>query len=251
MTNDINCKIEDKIQHIQISRLEKKNALTTGMYATLASALRASNEDDAIAVTLLYGEPGCFCAGNDLKDFLRFAETGTMDESVFTFLLTLANTEKPLVMAVDGLAIGIGTTMLFHADLVYASPRSFFKTPFMNLGLVPEAASSFLMPLTMGHSKAYEMLCLGKTYTAEDGKTAGFINDIIDEANLLPTALKTATELANKPPAALRQAKKLMKQPFQEKIRKAIHEEADAFRNQLQTNEAKQAFLDFFNQPKS
>ncbi len=251
MTSDIKCTIENGIQHIQIARLEKKNALTGAMYAAMASALMEGDQDETIAVNLLYGEPGCFTAGNDLKDFLAFAQTGNLDDSVFDFLKVLALLEKPLIIAVEGPAIGIGTTMLFHADLVYASPSAVFKTPFLDLGLVPEAASSYLMPLTMGHQKSYEILALGQTLSADEARAAGFVNAVLPEAELMPHARSVAEALAKKPGEALRITKDLMRAPLKEAIKQTMEKEVKAFSARLQSDEAKQAFLAFLNPSKS
>ena len=176
MSEHIKVSLHNNVQHIQICRLEKKNALTSAMYGAMAEALEASNTNEDIKVNLIYGEPGCFTAGNDIKDFMHTAQTGDLDNSVVTFLVSLAKLEKPLILAIDGPAIGIGTTMAFHADLVYASSNGVFATPFVDLGLVPEAASSYLMPQRMGYARAYEMLALGHPFSAEQAKESGFVN---------------------------------------------------------------------------
>ena len=246
MSEHIKVSLNNGVQHIQICRLDKKNALTSAMYSAMAEALEASNSDEDIKVNLLYGEPGCFTAGNDIKDFMHTAQTGELGHDVITFLVSLAKLEKPLILAIDGPAIGIGTTMAFHADLIYASNNSVFATPFVDLGLVPEAASSYLMPRNMGYARAYEMLALGNHFTAGQAKESGFVNQILDE-NLIDHCQQIAEKLAAKPQQALKITKQLMKGADKAVVERTMQEEIEHFKKQLSSQEAKAAFLAFLN----
>jgi len=185
------------VQSIRMNRPEKKNALTSAMYAAMAEALKAGEADHAVAVHVLFGVPGAFTAGNDLEDFARAAATGNLGLQVLDFLMALANLEKPIVCGVDGLAIGIGTTALLHADLVYASDRSLFRTPFLDLGLVPEGASSLLAPRLMGHPLAFELLCLGNGFDAPRAASVGMVNRVVgaDEVEAGGAALEILEDL--------------------------------------------------------
>ena len=247
MTDHIQTSIKDGVQHIQINRPEKKNALTSNMYAAMAKALETSNQQDEIKVNLIYGVPGCFTAGNDIEDFLKFARTGNLDESVLQFLSALAELEKPLILAIDGPAVGIGTTMIFHSDLAYATEAALFQTPFLDLGLIPEAASSYLMPRTIGHHKAFEMLALGTPYTAKQATEAGFINAIFEPDQLIEASHKNAARLAKKPPSALKIARNLLRKRDKETIHQVMQTENQHFKNQLKSEEAKAAFFAFLN----
>lgn len=251
MTDDLNIKADGPVQHIVINRAEKMNALTGDIYAAMAEALMNSNTDKSIAVNLLYGVPGCFTAGNDINDFLSTAQTGDIDARVIDFINALINVEKPLIIAVDGPAIGIGTTMLFHADLVYASPGASFQTPFINLALLPEAASSYLIPRAIGHQRAFEMLVMGEVFAAETAMSMGFVNDIIPAANLISHAEEKAKTLAAKPQNAVRGAKRLMRQSLRDTTTKIMQDEITGFQSQLRSDEAKRAFLNFLNKSKS
>ncbi len=250
MTDHIRVTLKEGIQHIQIKRVEKKNAIASPMYSAMADALNASNGNDDIKVNLLYGEKGCFTAGNDIKDFLKFAQTGALDDAVLVFLSALNQQTKPLILAIDGPAIGIGTTMVFHADLVYATKNALFQTPFLDLGLVPEAASSYLMPATMGHHRAFEMLVLGNSFDAQKAQQAGFVNDILDPSTLIEDCHKTALRLANKPAGALKLARDLMRTPQQETTQQVMQKESDLFKAQLSSSEAKAAFFAFLSKSK-
>lgn len=159
------------VQIIRFNRPEKKNAFTQAMYGTMVDALISGDEDDSVHVHVMLGTPGCFTAGNDMQDFLNYAINGRMSEGeVNKFLLALASLNKPLIAGVDGLAIGVGTTMHFHCDMTFASPRSEFRTPFVDLALVPEAASSLLGPMVMGNQRAFAMLAAGIGFSAQELK---------------------------------------------------------------------------------
>ena len=173
MSGHVEIAVRGAVQTVRLNRAEKKNALTGEMYKALAEALRAGDAADAVAVTVIFGQPGIFCAGNDLMDFLAASHGGGDALHGFTFLEALADREKPLIAAIDGPAVGIGTTLALHCDLVFASPRAVFQTPFVNLGLVPEAGSSLLGPRVMGHQRAFELLVMGEPFTADGAKEAG------------------------------------------------------------------------------
>lgn len=237
------------IQKITLNRPEKKNALTNEIYAALASALTTAANDDQCRVTIIEGQPGCFSAGNDISDFLHISKTGQMPEAILAFLNALTSHPKPLILAIDGIAVGIGTTMCFHADLIYASERAIFSTPFLDLGLIPEAASSYLMPKTMGHARAFEMLVLGESLNAQEAKDAGIINRIIPAEELTAHVERIAQRLASKPPGALRIAKQLMRLD-QEIIQKVMEKECELFAAQLRSPEAEAAFTAFLSKSK-
>ncbi|CCB66175.1 crotonase/enoyl-CoA hydratase family protein [Hyphomicrobium sp. MC1] len=246
MTAEIAIWRDGPIQILRIARPEKKNALTGAMYGKLADAIEAGDADDTIAAHILTGSGGVFTAGNDIGDFLATARgTGGLDKNVVRFIRLLPVVKKPLIAAVDGNAIGIGTTLLFHCDLVYAAPDATFATPFLDLGVVPEAASSLLMPARMGYTRAFAMLALGDPLSADDALAAGFVNAIVPASDLEATALAAAKRLSAKPPEALAIARRLMRGD-PEIILARMDEEVAAFRERLRSPEAVEAFTAFF-----
>ncbi|WP_181699123.1 crotonase/enoyl-CoA hydratase family protein [Chthonobacter albigriseus] len=231
---------------IRIDRPEKKNALTADMYDALTSSLEKGARDGSVGAILLAGAPGAFTAGNDMKDFLAVAMTGQdFGGPVLSFLRALANAEKPLVAAVDGLAIGIGTTMLFHCDLVFASDQSVFRTPFTDLGLVPEGGSSLLGPKLMGHHEAFALLVAGEPFDAMRAKAAGFVNKVASPAAVEVEALAAAKALAAKPREAVVLARRLLRGGPADVLAR-IDEEARLFGERLKSSEARAAFEAFF-----
>ncbi|MCD2180734.1 crotonase/enoyl-CoA hydratase family protein [Rhizobium sp. GN54] len=230
------------VQVIRLNRPEKKNAITRAMYQTLTAAMRSADVDPAVRATLLLGSEGCFSAGNDMTDFLAVAMGGTMGREVVDFLHALAAHNKPIVSGVDGLAIGIGTTIHLHCDMTIASPRSLFKTPFVDLALVPEAASSLIAPRLMGHQRAFALLVAGEGFTAEEARAAGLIWKVTDAVET--EALEIATRLAAKPPEALRAARDLMRGD-REEVAGRIDDEAHQFSVRLRSAEARAAFEAF------
>ena len=233
------------ILSIALNRPDRKNAITAAMYGALADALSKAAADESVRVALLHGKGGVFAAGNDLADFMASpARTG--NEPVFRFLRELAHFEKPLIAAVEGVAVGIGTTMLLHCDLVYAAPDASFALPFVNLALVPEAASTYLLPRIAGWQRAAEWLMLGEPFGPEEARAAGMVNAIVPSDRLMPTALAAAQKLAAKPQFALRQAKRLMKKDTYENIDRAMRDEARVFSQCLESPEAREAFAAFF-----
>ena len=244
MSEFIECSVSERVRTIRFNRTDKKNAITSPMYAAMAEALKSGDADASISVHLFAGKDGVFTAGNDLGDFLVMAETGDFDPNVFEFMKALVLSEKPVVAAVDGLAVGIGTTMLLHCDLVYASERADFRTPFLNLGLIPEAASSLIAPGLMGYAPAFELLCLGKPFSAEKALSVGLVNEIVPADELEQTARDAALALAAKPPAAMAAARKLMRGDPGPVLQR-IDEEIALFKNHLRSPEAKEAFTAF------
>jgi enoyl-CoA hydratase/carnithine racemase len=237
------------VSAIRINRPEKKNALTRGMYTALAEALRAGDADPAIGAHLILGVPGAFSAGNDMADFLAMAETGELGREVLTFLEALVGLAKPLIIGVDGLAVGIGTTMLMHADLVLATNRSQFRTPFVDLGLVPEGGSSMLAPRLMGHVRAFELLCLGVPFDAATALSVGLINRIVGEETIDVEAATIAAAVASKPREAMAISRSLLKaggQPSRSDLVAHMASEVRAFAARLESPEAKAAFEAFF-----
>ena len=249
MTEFIQTRREGAIVSIALNRPEKKNAITAAMYGALAAALNRAATEEGVRVLLLHGLGGAFTAGNDLADFAA-APPRTDDGPASRFLREIAHFEKPLVAAVEGVAVGIGTTMLLHCDLVYAAPQTRFALPFVNLGLVPEAASSYLLPRIAGWQRAAELLMLGEAFGAEEALAAGMVNAIVAPERLLQTAMEAAQKLAGKPPFALRQTKRLMKQAQVDHIDRAMRDEARVFAQCLQSPEAKEAFAAFFEKRK-
>ena len=230
---------------LEIARPEKKNALTVAMYEAMRDALVAAKADNAVRAVLITGQPGIFTSGNDIGDFAAIA-SGQLPPSemhVHAFLKALATAEKPYVAAVQGLAVGIGTTMLMHCDLVYVADDAKLTTPFVNLALVPEAASSWLIPARIGHARAFAMFALGE---AVDGRTAasiGLANTALPAAQVREKALEVAKTLARRPAGALRATKKLMRDSAQ--LTQLMDRELQVFAKQLKSAEASEAFRAF------
>ncbi len=241
--------IRDRVLRIEIARPEKKNALTLAMYAAMAEALAAAEADPGVRVALIHGARDCFTAGNDLKDFLE-RPPHSEDSPTFRFLRGVSSFAKPLIAAVNGVAVGIGTTMLLHCDLVYAAPGARFQLPFVTLGLVPEAGSSFLLPYIAGYQRAAELLLLGQPFDARKAHAAGFVTEVIPEDELLEYARDAALGVAALPPAAVRHAKALMKKRFAARTAEAMAEEGAVFRERLASPEAKEAMTAFLEKRK-
>ena len=245
MDNHIITEVTDSVLRIQINRPDKKNALTVAMYADMAAALDRAVHDPAIRVVLIHGHPRVFSSGNDLVDFMKDPPTGE-DSPVFQFLRAIASAAKPIVAAVNGAAVGIGTTMLLHCDLVYAGESTRFQLPFVNLALVPEAASSLLIPATIGYLRAAELLLLGEPFTAAKAREYGIVTEVVADGEEVNAAMAAAKKLAAKPPAALRLTKMLMKKGMAEAVAKQMGEEGVHFGHQLRSPEAAEAFKAFF-----
>jgi enoyl-CoA hydratase/carnithine racemase len=241
MTDSIIVTEEGGVLDIRINRPDKKNALTSAMYRAMTAALADAAARPAIGVVLFSGEGDAFCAGNDLNDFTSGAEGAA---AAFDFIQAIAAFDKPLVAAVQGLAVGVGTTMLLHCDLVYAAPDARFVMPFVNLGLVPEAGSSLLAPARMGHAKAAAMLLLGEPLDAEGADRAGLVTAIVPADALRDHARARAAALLAKPPAALAATRRLMKGDAA-MLKARLAEEAALFRDALAGAEAQEAFAAF------
>ncbi|MGN6747076.1 MAG: crotonase/enoyl-CoA hydratase family protein [Xanthobacteraceae bacterium] len=248
MTAEIVVTEEDSVRIVRMNRPDKKNALTQPMYEEMTRALREAAASDAIRCIVLAGCPGAFCAGSDISDFQKRAEGGLKPITV-DFLHALVRNPKPLLAAVDGLAIGIGTTMLLHCDYVVATAAATFATPFTRLGLIPEAASSLLGPKRMGHARAFALLVMGRAMSAEEAKAAGLINAVVDADALEKTVLQAAREVASLPAGAVALARNLMRGDLDELSRR-VDTEAMHFKERLESEEARAAFAAFFARKK-
>ena len=248
MTDEIVVTEADGVCMVRMNRPEKKNALTQPMYETMTRTLRDAEADDAIRCIVLAGCPGAFCAGSDIADFQKRAEGGLKPVTV-DFLHALVCNPKPLLAAVDGLAIGIGTTMLLHCDYVVAATGATFATPFTKLGLIPEAASSLLGPMRMGHARAFALLVMGQSMSAEQAEAAGLINAVVNPAVLEETVLQAAREIAALPAGAVTLARKLLRGDLDD-LQRRVDTEAMHFKERLQSDEARAAFAAFFTRKK-
>jgi enoyl-CoA hydratase/carnithine racemase len=242
--NDIFKEHSGSILRIQLNRPEKKNAMTVAMYATLADFLDEAARDDAIRVVLWHGAGDSFCAGNDVQDFLK-NPPGPGQSAQARLMNALLNFQKPLVAAVQGAAIGGGTTMLTHCDFVYAGESAKFQMPFVNLGVVPEFGSSCSVPMRIGHLRAAELILLGSLFDARRAAELGLVTRVVSDGELLAMATDTARKLAEKPISALRACKRLMKQSSREQIEQAMNVENEEFALRVRSAEAREAFTAF------
>lgn len=242
--SDILVHTEDGVTTLTINRLARKNSLTAAMYASLADALEQAQADASVRVVVLQGDETVFSAGNDLGDFLHQPPAGE-DAPVFRFLHNIASFPKPLVAAVCGPAVGIGTTMLFHCDLVYAGDNAAFSMPFVNLGLCAEGASSLLAPQMFGYHRAAEALLLGEPFYAEAALEVGLVNKVLPPAEANAYAAQVARKLAAKPLSSLVETKRLMKKGQQAQVLQAMSEEGAVFGRMLREPAAKEAFAAF------
>ena len=234
---------------IEIARPEKKNALTGEMYTAMAEALAAAQADGAVRAVLITGQPGIFTSGNDIEDFMRRPPgqgSNSAEDPVFRFMKALVDCDKPVVAAVTGAAIGVGTTLLLHCDFVYVSDEARLAMPFVSLGLVPEYASSLLVPQLMGHRRAAEKLLLGDPFTGEQAVECGIANAVLPAGELLAHARRVAERFNQLPPGAVRDAKRLMRAPQRELVLQTIKTEGDIFGQRLRSPEAREAFQAFF-----
>ena len=250
MSDHIQIERRGAVQIIRLNRPDKKNAITRAMYGAMSVALVAGDADPAVRVHVFLGVPGAFSAGNDLADFMAVAMGGDGGTEVWDFLLALATVEKPMVSGVDGIAVGIGTTLNLHCDITIATARTAFHTPFVDLGLVPEAASSLLAPTLLGHQRAFALLGLGEPLPAERALAAGLIHAIAPEDRLEADTLAMAEKIAAKPPEALKIARDLMRGP-RDAVVTRINEENEHFRARLKSDEARNAFAAFLSRKKS
>ena len=249
-SNDrIQSEFSEGILTLRINRPEKRNALDLAMYQTLADGILQAESDDAVRVILIVGSGGCFTSGNDLADFVGAPQPGPQSP-VMQFLTAISEAGKPIVAAVNGLAVGVGVTMLLHCELVYAGASAMFQMPFVNLGLCPEAGSTLLLPMIMGHQRAAELLLLGEEFSAEKACSVGIVTAVYPDQDLLDAARGKALQLAAQPAAAVRLAKQLLKRGHAAPLRETIAEEGAQFRARLESPEAGEALQAFMQRRK-
>ncbi len=244
-TGHVVYKVEDRIAVITFARPGKKNAFTAAMYAQFHAALREAGDDQRVRVVVVTGAGADFSAGNDLRDFADDPPTNG-DAPVFRLIRALAFYEKPLVAAVEGFAVGIGTTMLLHCDLVYAGDGARFLLPFVNLAVTPEAGSSLLLPRLVGYPMAMEMILLGERFDVALAQQLGLVNKITPRGDALAVALKVAAKIAEKSPGAVRAAKRLMRESVRQALGPVLQDEGATFVTRLGSPEAHEAFEAFF-----
>ncbi|WP_299973308.1 enoyl-CoA hydratase [uncultured Pseudoteredinibacter sp.] len=245
MTDDIQIKLEGRSLHIVMDRPKRKNALTMAMYTAMADAINNAVESDEVRNIVLRGEADCFTSGNDLEDFMKNPPQGD-DSPVATFMRNLYNCPKPVLAAVDGDAVGIGTTMLLHCDLVYAADSARLQMPFVSLGLCPEYASSYVLPRICGHVKASELLLFGEPFDAQTAKECGIVNEVVGSSELLALVTEKANKLAQQPPAAIRATKQLLRAPRRQEGADVMDEEMVLFSKGLEGKEFMEAVTAFF-----
>src|SRR6266567_4426739 len=243
--NELLTERSESVLRVQFNRPTKKNAMTAATYTALADLLNEADKDDNIAVVLLYGAGDSFSAGNDLEDFAK-NPPGPGDSPQARLINALIRFSKPLVAAVHGVAIGGGTTILTHFDFVYAAESARFQIPFINLALVPEFGSSFLLPGQIGYLQAAELILLGGTFNAARASELGLVTAVVPDAILLARATETAQTLARKPAVALRSCKDLMKRPQREQLAQAVARELQEFAVRVRSAETKEAIAAFF-----
>ncbi|WP_257451538.1 enoyl-CoA hydratase [Archangium lipolyticum] len=249
MSDTLLTNLDAGILTLTFNRPQKKNAFTGEMYDAAARALLDADKNDAVRVVVLTGAGGAFTAGNDLKDFLETPPSGE-DSPVFRFLRALAHHTRPVVAGVDGVAVGIGTTLLLHCDYVAASERAVFSMPFVNLGLSPEGASSLLLPRIAGMALASELLMFGEPFDAATALRAGIVNQVVPEAGLAELVQKRAAALAAKPLESLRLTKRLLREPVRATVDEALSREGALFIQRLGSAEAREAFNAFLSKKK-
>jgi enoyl-CoA hydratase/carnithine racemase len=247
MTDLVQVTDDGHVRLVRMNRADKKNALTLAMYDAMTEAMADANTNAAIRCVVIAGVPGAFSAGNDIQDFLKVAmgsDTGLRPAR--EFLPTLATMEKPMVAAVSGLAVGIGTTLLLHCDHVVASTDARLVTPFTSLGLVPEAASSLLAPRVMGHQRAFSLLVMGRPLDAMQAKEAGIVNTVVPPEQVDAEAMKAAREIASLPPGAVAASRRLLR-GAPDALLARLDEEGVLFKERLASPEARAAFEAFMS----
>lgn len=249
MSNHILISQDSGILTLQINRPDKRNALTSAMYASIADALEKADANPKIRVVFLTGTNDCFTSGNDVVDFMQNPPPDEQSP-VARFLHLISTFEKPIVAAVNGAAVGVGTTLLLHCDLIYAAQSTVFQLPFVNLGLCPEAASSYLLPALVGLPKAAEMLMLGESFNSEAALNYGIINAVLPDNEYREFAYSKARKLADQPAHGLRLTKQLMRKTHAELVKKTMDEEAQHFKTMLQSPEANEAMSAFLQKRK-
>lgn len=247
MTDAIQIEHERGLLTLRLNRPDKKNALTRAMYSQLGEALKQADADSQVNAVLITGSSECFTAGNDIADFLE-QPPSALDSPVFRFMLALLDCRKPVVAAVAGAAVGIGTTLLLHCDLVYVSRDARLRMPFVNLGLCPEFGSSLILPRLLGHARAAELLLLGEGFNGEQAAAWGLASEALGSGEeALAKAREVALRFDSLPPEAVRISKQLMKGPDRESLRRAIEEEGALFIQRLRSPEALAALSGFIN----
>ncbi|WP_433694747.1 enoyl-CoA hydratase [Paraburkholderia phenoliruptrix] len=249
MTTDILVERANGVLTLAFNRPDKKNAITAAMYQTMADTLVEAQRDASVRAMLIRGSASIFSAGNDLEDFMKAPPMGE-NAPVFQFLRALSSADKPLVAAVAGPAVGIGTTLLLHCDLVYAADSASFSLPFAQLGLCPEAASSLLLPRVAGYQAAAEKLLLGEAFDAAEAQHMGFVNRVLPASEVDAFAASQAAKLAALPASSLRVTKSLMKRASHQELQTQMSEEAVHFGKMLIAPEAREAFKAFFEKRK-
>ena len=239
---------EDSTRTITMRRPEKKNTLTQAMYLAMSDAIETAQSNAAIRCLVLTGSSGVFTAGNDISDFLQAAtakDDGARPRNAAIFLQSLVNNKKPIIAAVDGIAIGIGTTMVFHCDYVVAGTTATFQLPFIQYGLVPEGASSLMVPRMVGYQRAFAMLVMGRPVSAQDARAAGFVNTVVPPGHAIVEARKVAREICALPADAVAISRKLLRLPTEDIVRR-IGQEDHFFGERMRSPEAIAAFQNFF-----
>jgi enoyl-CoA hydratase/carnithine racemase len=245
----IRASVEEGVACIELARPERKNAITARMYADMADALDAASHDDTVRAIVLHGADSVFSAGNDIQDFLE-RPPSSENSSTVRFMNTLAGQEKPVLAAVNGAAVGIGTTLLMHCDLVYCADDAMFSMPFVSLGLCPEFASSLLMPLSAGYHKAAEKLLFGEPISAEEALEMGIVNRLVPPGEVLDYALRQARRFRALPPVAVRETKRLLKAGWRSAVHSSMTAELETFRRLLASPESKEALSAFLERRK-
>ena len=242
--SDIISERSGHILRIQLNRPEKKNAMTVAMYITLADLLNDAAKDDQIRVVLWHGARDSFSAGNDIQDFLK-NPPGAGESPQARLIEALINFDKPIVVAVQGAAIGGGTTMLTHCDFVFAGETAKFRMPFVDLAVVPEFGTSYSVPARIGYVRAAELILLGSRFDAKRAAELGLVTRVVPDQELLAAATETARELGEKAPAALRASKRLMRTSTRDQLERAVNLENQEFSTRVRSAEAKEAFSAF------
>lgn len=245
----ISVSVSQGVMTIGFDRPEKKNAITAAMYLAMADTFAQAEADRAVRVIVMAGTPEAFTAGNDLEDFMKHPPSGAASP-VLQFLGSLSRCGKPVLASVSGPAIGIGTTLLLHCDVVFASETARFSMPFVQLGLCPEAASSMLLATAVGQKKAAELLMFGEPFSAQDALAMGLVNRVVPVAELDTLVAERAAKLASLPASSLRETKRLMKGAMQDAVARQMALETETFARMLRAPEAKEAFAAFFEKRK-
>jgi len=250
MTDQLLIQRNGSVLELTMNRPDKKNALTLAMYNQLSQALQSADSDPEVRVILLTGAGDCFSAGNDIADFIAALDRPDAVQGPLTFLQAISNLNTPIIAAVPGIAIGIGTTMLLHCDLVIASEQARFQLPFARLGLVPEGGSSYLIPQLLGHRRAFELLVMGEQFDAATARELGVINRVVEHQNLLDIARKQAGKLAALAPDAVRQSKAMLRSHQMAELQQVLVAEVEQFAARLKSPEAMEALQAFMEKRK-